>query len=170
MSWNSWGSRYRHKRRQAGRGDIQTGLWPVSSDHVSGRRSLRRKERNDIPGCAETETENDRRRRTVIPGIDRDRLQAEDASLENLWEELGDLLFHILFLARLAEEAQEVGMEDILEGITEKMIRHHPHVFWDTSVSDAGDVRACWERIKTEVEHKTQRNFCFPIGELPPSA
>ena len=78
----------------------------------------------------------------------------EAASPENLKEELGDLLFHILFLTRLAEEAHEFNMEDVLEEITTKMIRRHPHVFGNTTVENAEDVRINWERIKTEVEHK----------------
>ncbi len=83
-------------------------------------------------------------------------LEALEDSPDHLREELGDLLFHILFLARMAEEAGEFNMADILEGITAKMIRRHPHVFGDATVEGVEEVRTNWERIKAEVEHKGQ--------------
>lgn len=78
----------------------------------------------------------------------------EGPSPEHLQEELGDLLFQILFLARIAEEAGEFDIAAVLGGITEKMIRRHPHVFGDATVEGVGEVRTNWERIKREVEHK----------------
>jgi len=78
----------------------------------------------------------------------------ESPSPENLREELGDLLFHILFLARLAEEAYEFNLGDVLGEIAAKMIRRHPHVFGNATVENVEDVRINWERIKAEVEHK----------------
>ena len=85
-------------------------------------------------------------------------LEALEGSLpENVQEELGDLLFQILFLARMAEDAGEFKMVDVLEGITAKMIRRHPHVFGDIKVDGVGEVRTNWERIKREVEHKGQK-------------
>ena len=78
----------------------------------------------------------------------------EGSSPENEKEELGDLLFQIIFLARIAEEAGEFNMAAVLGGITEKMIRRHPHVFGDATVEGVEEVRTNWERIKTEVEHK----------------
>lgn len=78
----------------------------------------------------------------------------EDSSPENLREELGDLLFQILFLARIAEESGEFNITDVLGEIGAKMVRRHPHVFGDTTVADVEEVRTNWERIKMEVEHK----------------
>ena len=78
----------------------------------------------------------------------------ETASPEGLQEELGDLLFQIVFLARLAEERGEFEIGMVLAGITEKMIRRHPHVFGDAKVDGVEGVRDNWERIKREVEHK----------------
>ncbi len=71
-----------------------------------------------------------------------------------LMEELGDLLFQILFLARMAEEAEEFDIAGVLNAITEKMIRRHPHVFGDITAESDEEVRNNWERIKKEVEHK----------------
>jgi MazG family protein len=78
----------------------------------------------------------------------------EGSSPENCREELGDLLFQILFLARMAEEAGEFNIADVLKEISAKMIRRHPHVFGDAAVASVDEVRTNWERIKTEVEHK----------------
>jgi tetrapyrrole methylase family protein / MazG family protein len=74
-----------------------------------------------------------------------------------LKEELGDLLFQILFLARMAEEAEEFDIAAVLDTVTEKMIRRHPHVFAGTKVDSVEEVRENWARIKKEVEHKGEQ-------------
>ncbi len=71
-----------------------------------------------------------------------------------LREELGDLLFQILFLVVLAEERGNFYLADVIQEIREKMIRRHPHVFGGAKVRDAGEVKANWERIKATQEHK----------------
>ena len=71
-----------------------------------------------------------------------------------LKEELGDLLFQVLFLARMAEEAGEFDIAAVLGAITEKMIRRHPHVFGDTRADTVEAVRLNWEQIKKDREHK----------------
>ena len=81
----------------------------------------------------------------------------ELSSPDNLREELGDLLFQVLFLARMAEEAGEFNIADVLKEITAKMIRRHPHVFGNATVASVEEVRTNWERIKTEVEHKERK-------------
>jgi tetrapyrrole methylase family protein/MazG family protein len=86
----------------------------------------------------------------------------EAASAEGVKEELGDLLFQILFLAVLAEEAAEFDMADVLDAITAKMIRRHPHVFSDATVTNIKEVCSNWERIKREVEHKGAKHG--PLG------
>jgi MazG family protein len=63
-------------------------------------------------------------------------------------DELGDLLFMVLFLIHLYEEGGHFRLEKVCTSITEKMIRRHPHVFGDTVVQSAQDVRANWEKIK----------------------
>lgn len=74
----------------------------------------------------------------------------EKSSPPDVCQELGDLLFHILFLARLAEERKEFDFIDVVEQITEKMIRRHPHVFGRTRADNAEDVAKNWARIKKE--------------------
>lgn len=92
-------------------------------------------------------------------------LEALDgASTDELKEELGDLLFQILFLARLAEEAEEFDMGDVLEAACEKMVRRHPHVFGDAAVESAEEVRVNWERIKRELENKDPKRSAIFAG------
>lgn len=82
-------------------------------------------------------------------------LEAVDSdSSAAMREELGDLLFMILFLARIAEEENLFGIEGVLDDITAKMIRRHPHVFGDATVRDAAEVKRNWDRIKRDVEKR----------------
>lgn len=63
-------------------------------------------------------------------------------------EELGDLLFMVLFLIHLYEERQDFRLEEVCDLICEKMIRRHPHVFGDTTVGSTQEVKDNWEKIK----------------------
>jgi MazG family protein len=65
-----------------------------------------------------------------------------------LREELGDLLFQIVFLSRLAQEEGRFTAGDVIRGIAEKMIRRHPHVFGNASAEDSAAVLKNWEEIK----------------------
>ena len=72
-------------------------------------------------------------------------------------EELGDVLFHIVFIARMFKETGQFELQDVVEGITQKMIRRHPHVFDDRTINDSEEVRENWHKIKLE-EKKSSRN------------
>jgi MazG family protein len=67
---------------------------------------------------------------------------------DNLREELGDLLFQIVFLSRLAKEEGAFAVSDVVRGIAEKMIRRHPHVFADATAETPEEVLRHWEAIK----------------------
>lgn len=69
-------------------------------------------------------------------------------------EELGDLLLHILFYARIGNEQGHFSLEDVIDGISQKLIQRHPHIYGDVAVSDAEDVKRNWEQIKMK-EGKT---------------
>lgn len=77
-----------------------------------------------------------------------DAVQSGDPG--KLREELGDLLLQIVFMARIAREKSWFGLDDVCNGISEKMVRRHPHVFGDRSVDDAREVERNWEEIKQE--------------------
>jgi MazG family protein len=76
-------------------------------------------------------------------------LEALDSgSRDHVQEELGDLLFQVVFHAQLARESGEFTMADLLARLNEKMIRRHPHVFAGGQVADAAEALSQWERIK----------------------
>lgn len=68
----------------------------------------------------------------------------------DLCDELGDLLLQVVFHARIGEEAGQFSFPDVVEAITRKMIRRHPHVFGDAEARDVGMVKGQWEAIKRE--------------------
>jgi tetrapyrrole methylase family protein/MazG family protein len=74
----------------------------------------------------------------------------ERASSEDLCSELGDLLFQILFLARMAEDKSNFTLIQVFEKITKKMIHRHPHVFGSTTVRNAEEVAENWDKIKKQ--------------------
>src|SRR6185437_16490939 len=71
--------------------------------------------------------------------------------LDDLRDELGDVLLQVVFHARMAEESRAFAFGDVVEAITRKMIRRHPHVFGDESGQlTISDVKGNWDRIKAE--------------------
>jgi len=80
----------------------------------------------------------------------------ENSDADHLSEELGDLMLHILMQARIAEEENNFDLKIVLDKITEKLIRRHPHIFGDGHAVDAEGVKLNWERIKQE-EKKDHR-------------
>ncbi len=76
--------------------------------------------------------------------------EAREGRPNELRDELGDLLFQIVFYAQVAKERGEFTMEDVTSAIHAKMVRRHPHVFGDTSANDTADVLRNWEVMKAE--------------------
>ena len=74
-----------------------------------------------------------------------------------LAEELGDLLFQVVFHARIAEERGEFAMADVLRGLVDKMVTRHPHVFGEAAVETAGEALAQWEVLKQREAAKRGR-------------
>src|SRR4029453_9882937 len=72
----------------------------------------------------------------------------DEGSRDHLVEELGDLLFQVVFHSQLGAEAGEFTMDDVIAQVCSKMTRRHPHVFGDSVVEDAGGALAQWERFK----------------------
>jgi len=71
-----------------------------------------------------------------------------EKDLEEVKKELGDLMMHIVFYAKVGAELNAFNMVDILQGINEKLIRRHPHIYGDVKVANADDVSQNWEKIK----------------------
>jgi MazG family protein len=72
-------------------------------------------------------------------------------------EELGDLLYVVIFYAKIAEKEGRFSIENILKSVTDKLIRRHPHVFGSTVVKTESDIEKNWEEIKKNEEGKSQR-------------
>jgi MazG family protein len=90
-------------------------------------------------------------------------IEREDAA--GLRSELGDLLFQIFLLSRLASEQGWFSLEQVAAGIESKMIERHPHVFGDEKAEDASAVRASWEKRKRDAGEKR----ADPLDGIPPT-
>lgn len=89
----------------------------------------------------------------------------DSGSTESLPEELGDLLLQIVLHSQLAEEAGEFEMADVLDGLAQKLIRRHPHVFGDVELETAGQVVTQWDEIK-KGERDTNASV---LANVPPA-
>jgi tetrapyrrole methylase family protein / MazG family protein len=81
----------------------------------------------------------------------------EEGSSDGIREELGDLLFQIVFHARIAEEEGRFTINDVINGIHEKMVRRHPHVFGNEQCATDKEVLANWEEIKKKEKGYEER-------------
>src|SRR5258705_13106964 len=84
--------------------------------------------------------------------------------LDDLRDELGDLLLQVVYHARMAEEQGAFAFGDVVEAVTRKMIRRHPHVFPDADGNTTEATAGFWERIKAE--EKAERSEPPPAGAL----
>jgi nucleoside triphosphate diphosphatase len=91
---------------------------------------------------------------TIAPYTIEEAYEVADAiarrDLVDLKEELGDLLLQAVYHSRLAEEEGAFAFGDVVEAVTKKMIRRHPHVFGDGTARNPADVNAIWDKIKAE--------------------
>lgn len=89
---------------------------------------------------------------TLRPLTIEETYELGDAILENnldeVCKELGDLMLHNVFYAKIASEKGAFDMADVLNGVCEKLIRRHPHIYGDVQVEDDEQVKANWEKIK----------------------
>lgn len=78
-----------------------------------------------------------------------------DQDLEEVKKELGDLLLHIVFYARIGSETKSFDIADVANGICEKLISRHPHIYSDTKVENEEDVKRNWENLKLKEGKKS---------------
>jgi len=71
-----------------------------------------------------------------------------DNNLEEVKKELGDLLLHIVFYAKIGSETNDFDIADVANEICEKLINRHPHIYGDVEVIDEEDVKRNWENLK----------------------
>jgi len=91
----------------------------------------------------------------------------EENAPQKLCEELGDLLLQIMLHAELASEAGQFNVEDVVRGISDKLVFRHPHVFGGREVKDAGEVEMNWESLK-QAERPGGASLLFGVpGHMP---
>lgn len=99
----------------------------------------------------------------VIDAIERN-------DIDDLREELGDLLLQVVFHARMAEEMKAFDFGDVVQAITHKMIRRHPHVFGDENARGAGMAKGMWDKIKAEEKaERRERRAALELSQVEPS-
>lgn len=82
-----------------------------------------------------------------------------DAILDRNWsdirKELGDLLLHVVFYSKIGSEEKQFDIKQVIDGLCEKLIFRHPHIFGDTKVNSAQDVKENWEKLKLKEGNKS---------------
>ena len=78
-----------------------------------------------------------------------------DKDMPEIKKELGDLLLHIVFYARIASETNDFDIEDVINGLCEKLIFRHPHIYGDVKVKDEKEVKKNWEKLKLKEGKKS---------------
>ncbi len=78
-----------------------------------------------------------------------------DHDLEEIKKELGDILLHVVFYAKIGSEKNAFDIADVLHGICDKLIHRHPHIYGDVTVADEQEVKANWEKLKLKEGKKS---------------
>ncbi|WP_121354750.1 nucleoside triphosphate pyrophosphohydrolase [Flavisolibacter nicotianae] len=78
-----------------------------------------------------------------------------DSNWQAIKEELGDLLLHIVFYSKIGTEQAQFSVEDVINGISEKLIARHPHIYGDVQVNNDEDVKRNWEKLKMKEGKKS---------------
>lgn len=110
---------------------------------------------------------------SLLPNLIEEAYEAVDAikrgDWEHLKEELGDLLLQVVFHSELAEEAGRYSFDDVARGVSEKLVRRHPHVYGDSSVADTDGVLNQWDAIKRQEKGDEQEAYLHNIGKGLPA-
>ncbi len=100
--------------------------------------------------------------KSLIPNLFEETFECIDAidnnDIENTMEEIGDLYLLVVMLSYILEQSSEFTIKDVLNTITDKLIRRHPHVFSDKKVESVEEVLDLWQDIKTNVEGRSRKD------------
>ncbi|MGB4845746.1 MAG: nucleoside triphosphate pyrophosphohydrolase [Ferruginibacter sp.] len=77
-----------------------------------------------------------------------------DSDWQGIKEELGDIMLHLVFYAKIGAEQNQFALDEVINGVCDKLIHRHPHIYSDTHVNDEEDVKKNWEKLKLK-EGKT---------------
>ncbi len=78
-----------------------------------------------------------------------------DKDMEEIKKELGDILLHIVFYARIASETNDFDIIDVINGVCDKLVHRHPHIYGDVKVKDELEVKKNWEKLKLKEGKKS---------------
>jgi XTP/dITP diphosphohydrolase len=96
---------------------------------------------------------------TLRPLTIEEMYELADAITDNDWkgikEELGDLMLHLVFYAKIGTEQQQFTLEEAIHGVCEKLIHRHPHIYGDVQVKDEEEVKQNWEKLKLKEGKKS---------------
>jgi XTP/dITP diphosphohydrolase len=104
---------------------------------------------------------------TLRPLTIEETYELADAITDHDWkgikEELGDILLHLLFYAKIGSEQNQFTLEEVIDGISAKLVHRHPHIYGDVKVADEEDVKRNWEKLKMKEGKKSV------LSGVPPS-
>jgi XTP/dITP diphosphohydrolase len=104
---------------------------------------------------------------TLRPLTIEETYELADAITDHDWkgikEELGDIFLHLLFYAKIGSEQNQFTLEEVIDGISAKLIHRHPHIYGDVKVADEEDVKRNWEKLKLKEGKKSV------LSGVPPS-
>lgn len=104
---------------------------------------------------------------TLRPLTIEETYELTDAITDHDWkgikEELGDILLHLLFYAKIGSEQNQFTLEEVIDGISAKLVHRHPHIYGDVKVADEEDVKRNWEKLKLKEGKKSV------LSGVPPS-
>ena len=110
---------------------------------------------------------------SLIPNLIEEAHETVDTirrgDMEHLREELGDLLLQVIFHSEIAEEAGHFTLDDVARGISDKLVRRHPHVFATSDASSTEDVLKQWEDIKREEKGDSKKPYLHGVGKGLPA-
>ena len=138
------------------------------SEAIEGLLQVMRRLRDPDGGCP---WDREQTFETIAPYTVEESYEVADAiqrrDMRDLKEELGDLLFQVVFHARLAEERGLFAFDDVAAGIRDKLIRRHPHVFGEESHRTSAEQTVAWEAVKAEERKAKQKHGLLddvPVG------
>ena len=89
---------------------------------------------------------------------------------QNIKEELGDVLLHIIFFSELANDENKFDIDEVIKNINQKLIRRHPHVFGESDIKDVDGILKQWDKIKKEEKDKKEnKNYKSVLDDIPNS-
>jgi MazG family protein len=110
---------------------------------------------------------------SLIPNLIEEAYETVDTiqrgDFKHLQEELGDLLLQVVFHSELAEEAGHFNLDEVARGISDKLVRRHPHVFGDSAAATSSAVLQQWEHIKREERNAEAKPYLHDVGKGLPA-